>query len=53
MKTRERFGNGVIYAILSFLSFIWLIPIAWLILVSFRAEPGAYTEYIFSLNHTH
>ena len=52
MKTRERFGNGVIYAILSFLSFIWLIPIAWLILVSFRAEPGAYTEYIFPKSYT-
>lgn len=52
MKTRERFGNGVIYAILSFLSFIWLIPIAWLILVSFRAEPGAYTEYIFPKTYT-
>ena len=52
MKTRERFGNGVIYAILSFLSFIWLIPIAWLILASFRAEPGAYTEYIFPKSYT-
>lgn len=52
MKSRERFGNGIIYAILSFLSFIWLLPIAWLVLVSFRAEPGAYTDYIFPKTYT-
>ena len=52
MKTRERFGNGIIYAVLSFLSFIWLLPIFWLVLVSFRAEPGAYTDYIFPKTYT-
>lgn len=52
MKTRERFGNGIIYTILSFLSFIWLLPIFWLVLVSFRGEPGAYTEYIFPKIYT-
>ncbi len=52
MKSRERFGNGIIYTILSFLSFIWLLPIVWLVLVSFRAEPGAYTDYIFPKTYT-
>jgi len=52
MKARERFGNGIIYAVLSFLSFIWLLPIVWLVLVSFRAEPGAYTDYIFPKTYT-
>jgi arabinogalactan oligomer / maltooligosaccharide transport system permease protein len=52
MKSRERFGNGIIYAVLSFLSFIWLLPIVWLVLVSFRAEPGAYTDYIFPKTYT-
>jgi arabinogalactan oligomer/maltooligosaccharide transport system permease protein len=52
MKSRERFGNGLIYTILSFLSFIWLLPIAWLVLVSFRAEPGAYTDYVFPKTYT-
>jgi len=52
MKARERFGNGIIYTVLSFLSFIWLLPIVWLVLVSFRAEPGAYTDYIFPKTYT-
>lgn len=46
MRTREKFSNGLIYGVLSILSFIWILPIGWLVLVSFRAEPGAYTPYI-------
>lgn len=46
MKSRERVSNGIIYFVLSILSVIWILPIVWLILVSFRAEPGAYTAYI-------
>lgn len=46
MKSRERVSNGIIYIVLSILSFVWILPIVWLILVSFRAEPGAYTAYI-------
>lgn len=52
MRSRERFSNGIIYTVLSFLSFIWLLPIAWLVLVSFRAEPGAYTDYVFPKSYT-
>lgn len=52
MRSRERFSNGIIYTVLSFLSFIWLLPIAWLVLVSFRAEPGAYTDYVFPKTYT-
>ena len=40
-------ANTVIYIILSVMAFIWLVPIAWLVLTSFRAEPGAWTPYIF------
>ena len=46
MKARAKAGNALIYAILSGLSFIWLLPIVWLIMSSFRKEPGAYTAYI-------
>lgn len=55
MRTREKFSNGLIYGVLSILSFIWILPIGWLVLVSFREEPGAYTPYIipksFTLNN--
>jgi arabinogalactan oligomer / maltooligosaccharide transport system permease protein len=52
MKSRERLSNGIIYTVLSFLSFVWILPIFWLILVSFREEPGAYTAYIFPKSYT-
>ena len=52
MKSRERLSNGLIYTVLTLLSIIWILPILWLILVSFRAEPGAYTAYIFPKTYT-
>lgn len=33
------------YIILCVMSVIWLFPIAWLVLISFRGEPGSYTSY--------
>ena len=41
IKARERISNTVIYTILTVLGIIWLLPIAWLIMTSLRAEPGA------------
>lgn len=46
MKARERISNSIIYTILSVLSVVWLLPIAWLLMTSLREEPGAYTTYI-------
>lgn len=45
-------ANTVIYIILSVMGIIWLVPIAWLVLISFRAEPGAYTPYILPQAYT-
>lgn len=42
-KLRYYLSNGLIYIILSVLAVIWLLPIVWLVLSSFRAEPGAFT----------
>lgn len=33
------------YIILSIMTVVWLFPIAWLILISFRGENGSYTSY--------
>lgn len=35
------------YVTLSILSVIWLIPIFWVVMTSFRAETGSYTSYFF------
>jgi len=45
-------ANAVIYVILSILAILWLLPIAWLVLTSFRGEPGAWTPYIFPKEYT-
>lgn len=40
------------YIVLTVLSVIWLMPIAWIVMISFRAEPGSYTSYFFPKNFT-
>ena len=52
MKTRSFIYNTFIHLILSIMSVIWLLPIAWLVLVSFREEPGAYTPYLIPKSFT-
>jgi arabinogalactan oligomer / maltooligosaccharide transport system permease protein len=51
-RFRKHFANTVIYVILSVMGVIWLLPILWLVLISFRAEPGAWTPYIFPKSYT-
>lgn len=46
MKTKRRITNGAIYILLSFLSFVWLLPVIWLVMQSLRGEGGAFTSYI-------
>jgi arabinogalactan oligomer/maltooligosaccharide transport system permease protein len=48
----EILSNTLIYLVLSILSVIWLIPIVWLILQSFRLEIGAISTRFFPLNYT-
>ena len=45
-KLRRKTADTAIYALLTLLAIVWLLPIAYLVLQSFRAESGAYTEYI-------
>ncbi|HEQ4784872.1 TPA: sugar ABC transporter permease [Streptococcus pyogenes] len=55
MKNKRRFQLGLVYATLIILSIIWLFPIAWVILTSFRSEGTSYVNYFipktFTLNH--
>ena len=47
MRTKRHVENAAVYVILIFLSVIWLIPIAWIVLTSFRAGGGAFVpEFI-------
>lgn len=49
---RRRIANGLIYTVLTVLAVLWLLPIAYLVLQSFRAEPGAYTPYLLPQGYT-
>ncbi|SCN24577.1 Maltose transport system permease protein MalG [Clostridium sp. N3C] len=49
---RTKIANAIIYVILTVLALIWIFPLVWLILQSFRAEKGAYTTYILPKNYT-
>ncbi|NLB45912.1 MAG: sugar ABC transporter permease [Clostridiaceae bacterium] len=51
-RARSIAANSAIYVILSVMGILWLIPIAWLVLISFRAEPGAWTPYILPQSYT-
>src|SRR5690625_1263366 len=46
MKFKNKLKSFISHLFLSVLSVIWLLPVAWLILQSFRAEGGAFTSYI-------
>ena len=53
MRRRARIVNAIIYLVLTVLSVLWLLPIAYLVLVSFRGDTtGAYTPYVFPTSFT-
>lgn len=52
MKKLNTITDVIIYICLTLLSIVWVLPIAWLVLSSFRAEPGAFTNYILPKSYT-
>lgn len=52
MSKKKRIANILSYAILSVLSLIWILPILWIVLTSFRAESGSYTPYFWPKGFT-
>ena len=49
---RQKFTNGFIQVLLLILGIIWILPLCWVILTSFRAEPGSYTSYFWPKGFT-
>lgn len=49
---QQKFTNGFIQVILLVLGIIWILPLCWVILTSFRAEPGSYTSYFWPKGFT-
>ena len=48
----SRVGNFFVHVFLAMLAAIWVLPIFWIILTSFRAEPGSYVSTFFPKGYT-
>ena len=46
-KVRKIVGNIFVYIILTVLSIIWLFPIVWIVLISFKKDKGMYMSTLF------
>ena len=46
MRTRKRVASIALNGFIAILAILWLVPVFWLIISSFRAEQGAYTPYL-------
>jgi len=51
-KIRKKIVNVLIHIMLAVLAFIWVLPIFWVILTSFRAEKGSYVTTFFPKSYT-
>ena len=45
-KVRKTLVNVLVHIFLAVLAFIWVLPVFWVVLTSFRAEKGSYVEKI-------
>lgn len=52
MSGRRKTANTFIYIFLSVLALIWVLPILWVILTSFREESGSFTPYFLPKGYT-
>ncbi len=52
MKTKKIIIDTLCHILLAFLSFIWILPILYVILISFRKESGSYKSYIWPKGFT-
>ena len=51
-KVKKTIVNVIIHIFLAILSFIWVLPIFWVILTSFRGEKGSYVTTFFPKTYT-
>lgn len=51
-KTKKTIVNIIVHAILAILAFIWVLPIFWVVLTSFRGEKGSYVTTFFPKTYT-
>ncbi len=52
MSRRKKLTGIALHVLLTVLAILWLVPVFWLVLSSFRAEKGAYTSYLWPKSFT-
>ena len=52
MRTKKAITNFFVHILLAILSFIWVVPIFYVVLTSFRKESGGYKSYIWPRGFT-
>lgn len=52
MKLKKFITNSIVHIVLGILAFIWVLPIFFVVLTSFRAEGGTYKTYIWPKGFT-
>jgi arabinogalactan oligomer/maltooligosaccharide transport system permease protein len=52
MKTKQFIADTVVHIFLAVLAFVWIFPIFWVILTSFRGEKGNYISSFFPKTYT-
>ena len=52
MRTRRIIADTVTHIALAVLAFIWVIPIVWIILLSFSTQKGSYVTSFFPKGYT-
>lgn len=51
-SARKKVTNVIVHILLAILAFIWVLPVFWVILTSFRGEKGSYVSTFFSKTYT-
>lgn len=51
-KVRKIISNFIVHVILAILAFIWVLPIFWVVVTSFRGEKGSYVTTFFPKTYT-
>ena len=51
-KVRKTLVNVLVHIFLAVLAFIWVLPVFWVVLTSFRAEKGSYVDTFFPKGYT-
>ena len=52
MKKKKTIKNILAHTVLTVLAIVWVSPLVWIILTSFRAQKGAYTSSFFPKSYS-